>query len=63
MVAALGGAITGAILTVVIGGAENFLPQTRLGQALDRAPFLMAFAAKWIVYSGAIAATSSGAPS
>src|SRR5262249_61744716 len=54
MVGALGGAITGAILAVVIGGAESFLPQTRVGQALDRAPFLMAFAAKWIVYSGAI---------
>src|SRR5262245_32841790 len=51
---ALSGAINGAILAVVIGGAEIFLPQTRHGQALDRAPFLIAFAAKWIVYSGVI---------
>jgi len=51
---ALSGAITGAILAVVIGGTEIFLPQTRLGQALDRAPFLVAFTAKWIVYSGVI---------
>jgi adenylate cyclase len=53
-VGALSGAITAAILAVVIGGAEIFLPQTRLGQALDRAPFVVAFAAKWILYSGAI---------
>src|SRR5262245_5756183 len=51
---AMSGAITGAILAVVIGGTEIFLPQTRLGQALDRAPFLVTFAAKWIVYSGVI---------
>ena len=51
---ALSGAITAAILGVVIGGAEIFLPQTRLGQVLDRAPFVVAFAAKWILYSGAI---------
>jgi len=38
----------------VIGGAEIFLPHTRLGQAFDRAPFIVAFAAKWILYGGAI---------
>jgi hypothetical protein len=42
---ALSGAITAAILAVMIGGAEVFVPQTRLGRALDGAPF---------VYSGAI---------
>ena len=51
---ALSGAITGAILGVLIGGAEIFLPQTGLGQVHDRAPFVVAFAAKWILYSDAI---------
>src|SRR5215470_114187 len=51
---ALSGATIGAILAVVIGGAEIFLPHTRLGQALDRAPFVVAFGAKWMFYSGAI---------
>src|SRR5262245_16637855 len=54
LVGALSGAITGAILAMVIGGAEIFLPQTRPGQALDHAPFVVAFAAKWIFYSGVI---------
>jgi len=54
LLGALSGAITGAILGMVIGGAEIFLPQTRLGRALDRAPFLVTFTAKWIVYSSAI---------
>jgi adenylate cyclase len=51
---ALSGAITSVILTAVIGGLEIFLPQTRLGQALERAPFLLTFSAKWVAYSGAI---------
>ena len=51
---ALSGAITAAILAVMIGGAEIFLPQTRLGQALDRGPFVVAVAAKWTLYSGAV---------
>jgi adenylate cyclase len=51
---ALSGVITGTLLTVVIGGAEIFLPQTRLGRALERAPFLVTFVAKWMVYGGVI---------
>src|SRR5262245_51940206 len=51
---ALSGAITAAILTVVIGGAEIFLPHTRLGHALDRIPFVAAFVAKWLLYGGVI---------
>jgi adenylate cyclase len=51
---ALSGATSGVILAAVIGGIEIFLPQTRLGQALERAPFLVTFSAKWVVYSGAI---------
>jgi adenylate cyclase len=57
---ALSGAITGAILAVVIGGAEIFLPRTRLGQTLDRAPFLVTFTFKWILYSGAIVLVVGG---
>src|SRR5262245_52328984 len=57
---ALSGAITAAIVAVVIGGAEIFLPRTRLGQAVDRAPFAVAFAAKWLLYSGAIVLVFAG---
>src|SRR5262244_3968660 len=39
---ALSGAITAAMLALVIGGAEIFLPHTRLGQAFDRGPFVVA---------------------
>ncbi len=51
---ALSATITSLILAAVIGGTEIFLPHTRLGRALDRAPFLIAFSAKWVVYGGAI---------
>jgi adenylate cyclase len=49
----LSGAIS-AILLAVIGGAEIFLPPTRLGYALERAPFLVTSAVKWLVYSAVI---------
>jgi adenylate cyclase len=50
----LSGTISGVILAALIGGAEIFLPQTRLGQTLERAPFLVTFTVKWVVYSAAI---------
>ena len=47
---AAGGALSGAIdvvtLTACIGGIEIFLPRTRLGRALERAPFLATIAVK-----------------
>ena len=49
--AALAAAIPGIVIFGVIAGAEIFLPQTRLGLALERAPFLVAFLIKSLVYS------------
>jgi len=51
---ALSGMINGVALIAAIAGAEIFLPQTRLGHVLERAPFLFIFAAKWIVYGALI---------
>jgi adenylate cyclase len=51
---ALSGVINMVTMTAVIGGAEIFLPRTRLGHALERAPFLVTFAAKWLVYGAVI---------
>lgn len=39
----LSGAIDFASMAALIGGAETFLPRTRLGIALARAPFLAVF--------------------
>jgi adenylate cyclase len=52
---ALAGAIQGLLLAGAIFGAELFLPTTRLGQALERAPFLVDFAAKFVAYGAVIA--------
>ena len=48
---ALAGLISGIVLVSVIAGAEIFLPGTRVGLALERAPFLVTLATKSIVYS------------
>ena len=42
------------IIGVLVGGAENFLPRTRLGRALERTPLLLVFAAKAVVYSAVV---------
>ncbi|MBI3373893.1 MAG: adenylate/guanylate cyclase domain-containing protein [Betaproteobacteria bacterium] len=47
---ALAAVINVVIVAGAIGGAEIFLPRTRLGQALERAPFLLTFAIKLLVY-------------
>lgn len=61
--AALGG-ISGVVdfvtMAALIGGAENFLPRTRLGMALERASFLAVFGIKAVVYSAVILAVVSG---
>lgn len=51
---ALAGATTGVILVGAILGTEIFLPSTRLGHALERAPFLVTFATKLLVYGAVI---------
>src|SRR5438105_4512810 len=52
------GAVTGALNGIVVLGtivaAEIFLPQTRLGRALERASFLTTFALRWLVYHALI---------
>jgi adenylate cyclase len=64
LLGALIGALIGVIglvtLTAVIAGAEIFLPQTRLGHAIERAPFLVTFAAKWLVYGTVIVLVFGG---
>jgi len=50
MLGALGGATNGVILVGAILGAEIFLPSTRPGHALERAPFLVTFTLKLLVY-------------
>ena len=51
---ALNGAINVILIVAVIGGIEIFLPPTRLGYALERAPFLVTSAVRWLVYSAVI---------
>jgi len=51
---ALAGATTGVLLVGAIMGTEIFLPSTRLGHALERAPFLVTFATKLLVYGTVI---------
>jgi len=51
---ALSGAIEGTTLMALIGGAEIFLPRTRIGRALERAPFLVTLAVKLLAYGAVI---------
>ena len=57
---ALAGATTGVMLVGAIVGTEIFLPSTRLGRALERAPFLVTFATKLLVYSTVIVVVVGG---
>ena len=56
----LAAVINVVIMTISIGGAEIFLPPTRLGQALERAPFLVTFAIKLLVYGTVIVLVFGG---
>ena len=60
LIGALIGAINGVVVLGGIVGAEIFLPHTRLGHALERAPFLVTFAVKWLVYQALIVAVIGG---
>jgi adenylate cyclase len=51
---AVAGATTAALLAGAILGTEIFLPSTRFGHALERAPFLVTFATKLLVYGTVI---------
>jgi adenylate cyclase len=57
---ALAGATTGVILVGAILGTEIFLPSTRLGHAVERAPFLVTFATKLLVYGTVIVLVVGG---
>lgn len=50
-VGGLSGAIAGFVFAAVIAGGEIFLPLTRIGRALERAPILTAVAIKALAYS------------
>ena len=54
MLGALAGVINGVTMIGVIFGAELFFSPTRLGHALERAPFLLTFAMKVLVYGTVI---------
>lgn len=62
MLGALGGAINGVILIGAILGAEILLPPTRLGHALERVPFLVTFAMKFLVYGTLVVLVIGGRP-
>lgn len=59
---ALAGTTTGVILVGAILGSEIFLPRTRLGHALERAPFLVTLATRLLVYGTVIALVIGGRP-
>jgi adenylate cyclase len=59
---ALGGAINAVIVIGAISSAEIFLRPTRLGDALERAPFLVTFAVKLLVYGIVIVLVVRGKP-
>ncbi len=56
------GAIDGAAITAPIAAMEMFLLRTRWGGPLQRAPFLVTFGAKWLVYGTIITAVIAGEP-
>ena len=57
---ALSTVIYAIVLMALLGGAEIFLPRTRLGQALGRAPFLAVVAVKFAVYLAVVVAVIGG---
>ncbi len=62
MLGAFGGATNGVILMGAILAAEILLPRTRLGHALERVPFLVTFAMKFVVYGALIVLVVGGRP-
>ena len=60
IVDALAGVINVVLVSGAIFGAEIFLPRTRLGDALERAPFLVTLAIKWLFYGAVIVLVLGG---
>jgi len=61
-IGALVGATDGAAITAAIAAIEIFLTQTRWGRSLQRAPFLITFGVKWLVYGVVITAVNVKSP-
>ena len=61
LMGSLVGAITGATITTVIGSIEILLMPSMWGLAFQRAPFLVTFGVKWLVYGAVITAVNVGA--
>jgi len=62
LVGALVGATDGAAITAGIAAVEIFLTQTRGGRSLQRAPFLITFGVKWLVYGVVITVVNAKSP-
>src|SRR5215468_8688147 len=62
LIGALVGATDGAAITASIAAVEIFLTQTRGGRALQRAPFLITFGVKWLVYGVVITVVNAKSP-
>jgi adenylate cyclase len=60
LVGAGAGALNGLMLAGTVIAAEIFLPRTRLGHALDRAPFVVALALRLLVYGVVVVAIVGG---
>jgi adenylate cyclase len=62
MLGAVGGATNALMLMGAILGAEILLPPTRLGHALERVPFLVTFAMKFLVYGTLVVLVNAARP-
>ncbi len=51
---ALTGAVEGLLIMSVAGGIDNFLPHSRIGRGLDRAPFLATLCIKALLYGAVV---------
>jgi adenylate cyclase len=57
---AFSGLVDATALMALVGGAEIFLPRTRLGRRLAQLPFLAVLAIKFAVYTAVILAVTGG---
>jgi len=62
LIGGLIGAIDGAVIAGPIAVTEIFLLRTRWGRAIRRAPFLVTFGAKWLVYGALISSVNLRSP-
>ena len=60
LVGALSGMLNVSVMTLVIVGGEIFFPRTRLGRALEAAPFVMTVAIKALIYGAVITLVFGG---